>query len=233
MGKDQVKQFIISQSTFSELFWDRILSNSEDFSHRRVELQRALELQDGLRSQADYNTGSITFCAAWSLYSLTSYFMPSNIVEIGTFIGKSTISMALALDHGGHPGLIKTCDGSNGFDINWSGETTILQNFKTISSDMMSKIDSAQDLLFVDGRLNDLDLDVMQTENFANCIFAFDDTEGVEKGFVNQFMVDQKMKNRFFIYPPSNEILKKFNFHSGSSISLSVPASMITFNRQG
>ena len=141
--------------------------------------------------------------------------------------------MALALDHGGRPGLIQTCDGSNGFDINWSGETTILQNFKTISSDMMSKIDSAQDLLFVDGRLNDLDLDVMQTENFSNCIFAFDDTEGVEKGFVNQFMIHQKMKNRFFIYPPSNAILKKFNFHSGSTISLSVPGSMITFNRQG
>ena len=46
----------------------------------------------------------------------------------------------------------------------------------------MTKIDSPQDLLFVDGRLTTADLDVMQTKNFAKCIFVFDDTEGVEKG---------------------------------------------------
>lgn len=228
-----MKQFTISQSTLSELFWHKIFSHSEDVSHRREELQRALELQEELRPKADYNTGSITFCAAWSIYSITNYFVPSNIVEIGTFIGKSTLSMAMALDHCGRPGLIQTCDGSNGFDINWAGRTTILQNFKTISSDMMSTIDCPQDLLFVDGRLNDQDLDIIQTENFANCVFVFDDTEGVEKGTINQVLVDQKIKNRFVIYPPSNEILNKFNFYSASTISLSIPSSMVTFNRQG
>jgi hypothetical protein len=97
----------------------------------------------------------------------------------------------------------------------------------------MSTIDCPQDLLFVDGRLNDQDLDIIQTENFANCVFVFDDTEGVEKGTINQVLVDQKIKNRFVIYPPSNEILNKFNFYSASTISLSIPSSMVTFNRQG
>ena len=74
---------------------------------------------------------------------------------------------------------------------------------------MMTKIDSPQDLLFVDGRLSAADLDVMQTKNFAKCIFVFDDTEGTEKGVIDQFLVEQKMKDRFYIYPPSTEILKK------------------------
>ena len=229
-----MKRFTISQAALTELFWSRIFSYSEDFSYRRIELQRAIALQDDLRPQADHNTGSITFCAAWSLYSLTSYFIPSNICEIGTFIGKSTIAMALALDHCGRPGLIQTCDLSNDFDINWSGDTKIIQNFKTTSPDMLTKIDSPQDLLFVDGRLSAADLDVMQTENFAKCIFVFDDTEGTEKGVANQFVVEQKMKDRFCIYPPSTEILKQNNFHGGSStLSLSIPSSMVTFARQG
>ena len=48
--------------------------------------------------KADYNTGSISFAGSWSLYSWSKYFEPCKIVEVGTFIGKSTWSMAKALD---------------------------------------------------------------------------------------------------------------------------------------
>ena len=188
-----MRQFSISQAVLSEAFWNRIFGSVEDITHRQTDFKISLAAQDNLRSFADYNTGSITFCAAWSLYSLTSYFTPSNISEIGTFIGKSTISMALALDHSGSPGIIQTCDVSNGSDLNWSGKTKIIQHFKTKSSDMMIGIDSPQDLLFVDGRLSETDLDVMQTEKFENCIFVFDDTEGAEKGAINQILVNQKI----------------------------------------
>ena len=44
-----------------------------------------------------------------------------------------------------------------------------------------------------------LALEEIQTENFANCVFVFDDTEGVEKGTINQVLVDQKMKNKILI----------------------------------
>ena len=39
----------------------------------------------------------------------------------------------------------------NGFNLNWDGETDIVQNFNTSSTDMLLKIDTPQDLLFVDG----------------------------------------------------------------------------------
>jgi hypothetical protein len=228
-----LRKFSISQAVLSEAFWNRIFESVEDNTHRQTDFKISLAAQDSLKSFADYNTGSITFCAAWSLYSLTSYFMPSTILEIGTFIGKSTISMALALDHAENPGIIQTCDVSNGFDLNWSGKTKIIQHFKTKSSDMMIGIDCPQDLIFVDGRLNETDLDVMQTDNFENCIFVFDDTEGAEKGAINQILVNQKMQNRIYIYPPSNEVLKKHNLFGGNTLSLSIPNSMVTFSRQG
>ena len=139
--------------------------------------------------------------------------------------------MALALDHMGCPGLIQTCDHSNGFDIGWSGKTKIIQNFKTSSTEMLIKIDSPQDILFVDGRLNDADLKILQTKNFKNTVIIFDDTIGTEKGVVNQVLVDQNIKNRLTISTPSSEILKMYNFHFPSVVSLSVPMPMLTIAR--
>jgi len=228
-----MNEFKISQYDFSELFWRRIFNGSRDVMFRQVELQRALLQQDNLRPKADYNTGSINFNGAWSLYSIVSYFLPKNVAEIGTFIGKSTISMALALDNASRPGKIQTCDISNGFDLNWEGETDIVQNFKTSSTDMLLKIDTPQDLLFVDGRLSNEDISILQTPNYSSCVFVFDDTEGVEKGFVNQFHLSQKLTERFFIYPPSSEVLKQQNLYGNCNVSLSIPMSILKFVRQG
>mgnify|MGYP001254926444 CR=1 FL=1 len=226
-----MKKYSITHHEIGEAFWRRVFESAEAFSYRKDELKKILALQDSLRPKADYNTGSIDSCTEWVLYSIISYFCPKNIVEIGTFIGKSTTSMALALDHMGCPGLIQTCDHSNGFDIGWSGKTKIIQNFKTSSTEMLIKIDSPQDILFVDGRLNDADLKILQTKNFKNTVIIFDDTIGTEKGVVNQVLVDQNIKNRLTISTPSSEILKMYNFHFPSVVSLSVPMSMLTIAR--
>ena len=228
-----MNEFQISQYDFSELFWRRIFNGSRDVMFRQVELQRALVQQDNLRPKADYNTGSINFNGAWSLYSIVSYFLPKNVAEIGTFIGKSTISMALALDDASRPGKIQTCDQSNGFDLDWEGKTDIIQNFKTSSTDMLLKIDTPQDLLFVDGRLTEADINILQTSNYDGCVFVLDDTEGVEKGFVNQFHLNNKLTNRFFIYPPSSDVLKQQNLYGICNVSLSIPMSILKFVRQG
>ena len=53
---------------------------------------------DNLRDQSSYNTGSISSTTAWLLYSTTLFFKPEKILEIGSFIGKSTFSMAYAAD---------------------------------------------------------------------------------------------------------------------------------------
>ena len=226
-----MKKYGITHYEIGEAFWKRVFESAEAFSYRKDELKKTLALQDSLRPKADYNTGSIDSCTEWALYSIISYFRPKTILEIGTFIGKSTISMALALDHMGCPGLIQTCDHSNGFDIGWSGKTKIIQNFKTNSTEMLLKINTTQDLLFVDGRLNDADLRILQTENFQNTVIIFDDTLGTEKGVVNQVLVDQNIKDRVTISPPSSDILKTYNFYFPSVVSLSLPLSMLSIMR--
>lgn len=229
-----MKQFAISQLKFSELFWDTILTNAESFAVRKVELQRAMLKQDKLRPLADYNTGSIPFASSWLLYSLTSYFLPSKITEVGTFIGRSTLSMAHALDDNGSPGEIETCDHSNGFDLGWEGKTTIKQNFHTNSTSMLSNINTDQDFLFVDGRLTKEDITLTQNGHFDSCIFVFDDTEGFEKGAINQAMVQESFKQaRYYIYPPSSDLMQKHNFNGFACISVSIPLTNVTFTRQG
>ena len=62
---------------------------------------RVLLSLEELRQNADYNTGSISTSSAWALYSVTSLFQPRMVLEVGTFIGKSTMSMAIAMDDSG------------------------------------------------------------------------------------------------------------------------------------
>ena len=228
-----MRKFFISQADLSELFWRKIFWGSRDVSFKQLELQRALSKQEVLRSEADFNTGSISFSKAWALYSLTRYFAPTNIIEIGTFIGKSTISMAYALDDLLQPGKIQTCDMSNGFDIKWEGKTDIVQNFKTGSTELLNKVEAPQDLLFIDGSLTNEDVEIIATANFENCVFVFDDTEGAEKGTINQVLVSQKIKNRCMLYPPSRELLKEENLSEYSNLSLSIPYGMFQMSRQG
>ena len=82
--------FRLSQRLFSYIFWDSILTNTEINDGKREQLFSELFKLDKLRKKADYNTGSISNAAAWCLYCVVKYFVPQNIMEIGTFIGKSS-----------------------------------------------------------------------------------------------------------------------------------------------
>ena len=148
-----MNNFMISQQKFSELFWDVLLSNSENFAVRRNEIQHMVLQQDTLRPLADYNTGTIPLLLA-GFCTPSFHTFASKIAEVGTFIGRSTLSMARALDDHGKPGEISTCDYSNGFNLEWRGNTKIIQHFHTSSIAMLNSIDCTQDLLFVDGRLS-------------------------------------------------------------------------------
>ena len=126
-----MKNYKLSTRLFSEIFWKTIFGNIDSESHTRKELLEETNKLNKLRLKAEYNTGSISFASAWSLYSLIKYFEPSKIVEVGTFIGKSTWSMAKALDELQNTSTIYTCDGSNDLVIPWKGRTEIKQ-FKKI-----------------------------------------------------------------------------------------------------
>ena len=112
-----------------------------------------------LRKKADYNTGTISNAAAWCLYCIVKYFSPKNIMEIGTFIGKSTWAMARGQDDGYvQDGRIVTCDFSNDINILWVGKTKFKQYKKQSSTDMLNQEKITPDLVLIDGRLQNDDL---------------------------------------------------------------------------
>ena len=96
-------------------------------------------LLDELRSQADYNTGSISSGAIWALFGACLFFKPKTVAEVGRFTGKSTFAMACAMDmvfpEGGQ---IYTCDFSNKINLNFGTQKTVRQFQMQSSTDMFS-----------------------------------------------------------------------------------------------
>ena len=89
----------INRSRLSDIIWRSVFENSScQSASLRAELFQKSESLDDLRVHASYNTGSIGSGAIWALFSLCLFFKPKAIAEIGTFIGKSTFSMACAMD---------------------------------------------------------------------------------------------------------------------------------------
>src|SRR5687767_14330780 len=103
----------LSSRLLTDVFWSIMFQKDEELLSEKAALFQGLARLDDLRAEADYNTGSISPVAAWSLYNVVRHFRPKRILEVGTFIGKSTMSMATALEDQKAPGDIFTCDGSN------------------------------------------------------------------------------------------------------------------------
>ena len=89
----------INSTDLSLIFWRKILDNS--FLKQRTmqkDFFKKIDSLDELRLQSSYNTGSISSTTSWLLFSITLFFKPKIIFEVGSFIGRSTFSMAFAAD---------------------------------------------------------------------------------------------------------------------------------------
>lgn len=229
----------LSSRLLSDVFWSVVLKKDDERQTQKQALVERLVQCDGLRSEADYNTGSISVTDAWCLYNLVRHFQPSRIIEIGTFIGKSTVSMASAMDHnqsmGQAPGQIFTCDLSNSIRIPWDGMAQIHQHVKTSSGDMLRSLTGPFDMVYLDGRMPKEDLPLLDAQITDQTLFVLDDFEGMEKGVVNtiQLMTLKKLSTHFLIYPPSPGLLASRGHLSHSLTSVLMPVSWFAFTRQG
>ena len=80
-------------------------------------------------------------------------------MEIGTFIGKSSWSMAKAQDDGYlENGYLVTCDYSNDITIPWIGRSKFKQYKKKSSTEMLKIEKIIPNLIFLDGRIQSEDL---------------------------------------------------------------------------
>jgi predicted O-methyltransferase YrrM len=228
-------KFVLSPRVLAEPFWDVILMPSDEREPERERLLAQLAGLEALREKADYNTGSIWVSAAWCLYSLVRHFRLSRAIEVGTFIGKSTVAMAAAMDDGGHPGEIFTCDMSNSLDLPWAGQTKITQFKGQSSSAMLEKLEGTFDLVFLDGRIQPQEVGRLEQLLAPDAIIALDDFEGMEKGVANLFALRQsaRFKSYALIYPCPRLLLDRRGFSSHSLTAVLVPASRFQIAAQG
>lgn len=144
-----------------------------------------LELQasyaETLRPQARYNTGTINLASMIVLRALVEVMRPQTIIEIGTFIGSSTLAMEQGL-RGGH---LYTCDKDN--DCLPSTPTRTCHPYTT-STAMLAALAAKgvkADVFFFDGRIQLPDVALILRCSHPLTTYAFDDYLGAEKGVAN------------------------------------------------
>ena len=185
-----MKKISINPTDLSYILWNKVLENSAIKSEiYKKDFFSKIDSLENLRAQSDYNTGSISSTTSWLLYSLVIYFKPKKIIEIGSFIGKSTISMALGAENYADEDIseIYCCDMSNNIVLPKLAQTKIKQFNKINSLEMLKKLDGnfSFDLIHIDGRLGLEDFEIIKKNINKNTIFILDDFEGKEKGVIN------------------------------------------------
>ncbi len=231
----------INPSDLSNIFWKKILDNS--FMKSRTiqsEFFKKIDSLDSLRSQSSYNTGSISSTTAWQLFSVVLFFKPKKIIEVGSFIGKSTFSMALSADNYLAEGNchIYCCDYSNEIHFPNMTKTKIMQFHKTSSTEMLRQLEGKGifDFIHLDGRLENADCDILQKQINEDTLFMLDDFEGNEKGVVNLFtLLNQNLISRnthCVIYPIENQVSKNYNLLEKSSSAFILPIKLLKITNQ-
>lgn len=228
----------ISRRQLSPIVWDLIFQSTwtyRDYMHS--DFYRELNALEHLRRHADYNTGSISSAACWSLLSVTYYFKPQTIVEVGTFIGKSTLSLLTGMRLGAVPNpRIYTCDFSNDIELPFGAGGEVVQFRRQSSTQMLSQLSASQfrcDLLAIDGRLQQEDFQYLSKILHAKSIIVVDDFEGVEKGVANaSLLMNSLQPTHNLIYPPANSLLRKYSLLGDCTIALAIPRTSFTLSNQ-
>jgi len=186
------------------------------------------------RVKAAHDTGSINNSNAWCLYSLTRYFKPTIIAEVGTFIGRSTISMDEALqDVYVRDAVIHTCDAASDISLDQYASCNIVQYPKKMSTEMLQAITSKVDMFFLDGRIVPEDVDLILGLSHNSSVIVLDDFEGTEKGVAN-FMALARLTQMGYtvFYPPDSNTLSKYGLFEYSNLAMIVPYNIIRFTNQ-
>lgn len=231
-----MNQFRLSTKLLSDAFWKAVFNTNSEYEGERRQLLETLKQLDSLRIHADYNTGSIGSCSAWSLYSVCRYFSPARAIEVGTFIGKSTLSIAIAMDalQGNQKREIHTCDLSNNISIPWHGQSKIYQYSKQSSTQMLNKLEGTFDFAHIDGRLQIEDISLLSTLLDSDSVIALDDFEGIEKGVANLMNIRARgaFKEHLLIYPCSESISERYGFSDRSLTAILLPTKLIALTSQ-
>ena len=222
----------ISEKMIARAFWAS-LKNSVYVKQSSRDAELISEITAPLVKHFPSVAGSITMNSASIVWLITRYFSPKVVCEIGTYIGRSTLSIAL----GGMDSIerIYTCDGtfdclnltelSSQLSPEKSRAVKNIRYFgKTMSFDMLGKISEEQqkiDLAFIDGRIGDKDIELLRHLVSEKCVFLIDDFEGVEKGTLNAILLRNNFPNYILLEPEKPGVL-----------AIMVPSQILKLSRQ-
>jgi len=233
-----MQPLLLGRKHLSPVCWRLILESTCGMSPAgRDAFYQEIEALESLRSNADYNTGSISAASCWTLFSLAQYFKPRVVVEVGTFIGKSTYSLLKGMRQGGvTSGQIFTCDFSNDIQLPFAKTGNVEQFARQSSTQMFAELAARNvqcDLLALDGRLQKDDFQYLGKILHANSMILLDDFEGVEKGVANASLIMTSLQSTHnLIYPPEQSLLESFALLDGCTTALVLPRSAFVLSNQ-
>lgn len=230
----------LSTHELSRVIWRRLFTEfNAELDVARAELMAIVDRLESDRAAMAYKTGSISISSGIILYLLTRKIQPTVVLEVGTFIGRSTSSMMLAMDKNETPDrLLYTCDLSNDFVMNTSHfKTPIKPMPRTGSTDALRQAIAGGrkvDLFHFDGRLQGPDVGMVAELSHDRTAYALDDFEGIEKGVVNALVMKQQPRfaGYFLIEPPSEEVLAPYGITDRCLTAVLVPPSVFQLTPQ-
>ena len=224
----------------SPIFWRNIYSQVQPLRH---EMNSALATVESIarrnESLVAHKTGSISYASMVSLFALGFCCRPQVIVEVGTYLGRSGLSLLLGARTGlmgaSEPRLF-TCDMSANEAQFGPLKDSVIYFGKKKSTDMFAELarqGGKADLVFLDGRLQNEDLPLLRSLLKPETIFAFDDFEGNEKGVFNSDVVSQLLGGALYtVYPPTLTDLAAFQVIGPSTVAVGLPPTAIKLTRQ-
>lgn len=158
------------------------------------ELQVKFAIAEARRPLARFNTGSISLETGMLLRALCAWRKPRVIVEIGTFIGRSTVALQASE-------VIYTCDKDN--DCLPSTANIRTHPYRT-STEMLRELVATGvrvDLFFFDGRLTDEDVGLVEQLSTPETLYSFDDYHEGGKGLANLQKLGPRLARHGFVGP--------------------------------
>lgn len=187
------------------------------------------------------DSGTISMGSLLSLF-LTSYkWQPTYIVEVGTYIGNSILSIAFGASLNNKKIDLITCDNQpcnqnpmKGIDLPEGSKTEVFQGSST---DMFKKLiqrNKPIDMLHLDGKLLKHSNDTELLSNLISnaTLIALDDCEGCEKGHVNLSLLRRAIKTHVFIAPFPSHSFQKWGLEATSLTGFLLPKKSASFSWQ-
>lgn len=228
MEQQRMTPIRINRAALSRAFWDIVLDHAQE-GRRDTLLEFTAECE---KFSPQKPTGSINADSVWALYALANYFKPQTIIEVGTYVGRSTIALA----EGQRDGYVTepeiyTCDATNHCDLStltaFATNEVQVEQFKfQTSTHMFSTLAErgvVADWVHLDGRLVEPDFPHLKKLIHDNTIFSLDDFEFDQKGMGNAKALLLMLRMPFYavIYPAP-----------GTTTAVILPRSLLHFTEQ-